>query len=553
MAHREPYSPPPSELPASPHPEALRKLAKSLLAALRAGDDAALDLLARHHPDARSGSGLAGREPTLSDAQLVLARHLGHPSWPRLMRHVGFLRESSAARLRRFVRCASTDSTGPGDEAYRLAVRLLEADPSLAETSDHAALVLGDADRVRARLRDDAAWADAPGGPYPDRRPLHYVTYSRFWRRSEGHARGLLECARLLLDAGADPDARFTPGEGGGPSLSALLGACGVAHFPEMARLLLERGADPDDGESLYHSVEFAELTCFEILLEHGVTTRCTNALNHSLDFADPTATRRLLEYGADPNEQTEFNGAPLHWAISRGREVERLRLLVEFGADPVATRSRDGRTPYAVAAQTGHRDAMRYLESIDAATPLSPLDEFIDACSRADVEGARELLERHPDLLENMEPADLQGFHRLAERGRAGTLRTALAAGLPPDLSSHGGQTLLHWACWHGREEVARLLLDAGAPIEQVESEFGCTPLLWAAHGSANWPAPDGDYPAVVKLLLERGADVGLSNKWDEGAISLAREAPEVVSLLREAGAPEPPDPVDPDGPGGD
>lgn len=444
--------------------------------------------------------------------------------------------------LRRFVMNASAEFTGPNDEAYDIARRLLDADPGIAAASEHAALVLGDVGRVRAFLEDDPSRIDSPGGPYTDRRPLHYVTYSRFWRRDDETARGLLECARLLLDAGADPDATYTPLDGGERRLSALLGACGCAHFPEMARLLLARGASPDDGESLYHSLEFPGLDCFEILLEAGAATAGTNALNHSMDFPDPRGTRRLLECGADPDEQTEFNGAPLHWAVSRGREVDRLRLLVDAGADPVLARRRDDRTPYAVAAQTAHLAAADWLESIGAATELRPIDAFTYACARNDLATARALVARRPDLFAHLSPADVQGVHQLAERGRVEALAAALDAGLPVDVANGAGQTPLHWAAWHGQADVVELLLRRGAALETVEREFGCTPLLWAAHGATNWPAPDGDYPRVVRLLLDAGADVTPTNAWGEGAVSLAGDARDVATLLRDAGAPDPP-----------
>lgn len=38
--------------------------------------------------------------------------------------------------------------------------------------------------------------------------------------------------------------------------MSALYGAAGVAHDPELTRILLGAGADPNDGESVYHSTE---------------------------------------------------------------------------------------------------------------------------------------------------------------------------------------------------------------------------------------------------------------------------------------------------------
>ena len=84
---------------------------------------------------------------------------------------------------------------------------------------------------------------NAPGGPL-DWAPLLYVTHSVFANA---------QLARELLRRGADPNATFTNEYG---EMSALYGAAGRAHDPELTRVLLEAGANPDDGESVYHSTE---------------------------------------------------------------------------------------------------------------------------------------------------------------------------------------------------------------------------------------------------------------------------------------------------------
>jgi hypothetical protein len=70
-----------ASLPASPSLEQLRKAAKDLARAHRAGDLAARSRVAAHHP--------RPDEPLkLSGAQLVIAREHGFPSWPRLRAYV---------------------------------------------------------------------------------------------------------------------------------------------------------------------------------------------------------------------------------------------------------------------------------------------------------------------------------------------------------------------------------------------------------------------------------------------------------------------------------
>lgn len=61
--------------------------------------------------------------------------------------------------------------------------------------------------------------------------------------------------------------------------MSALYGAAGIVHDPDLTRVLLDAGADPDDGESLYHSTEAESPEGLRLLLARGAQTRGTNAL----------------------------------------------------------------------------------------------------------------------------------------------------------------------------------------------------------------------------------------------------------------------------------
>ena len=79
-------SPSPLALPPRPHLDHLRRQARDLLRAWRAGDAAAL---------ARAAPYRLPSPPRLAGAQLVIAREHGFDSWPRL---VGGGRSSNAPR-----------------------------------------------------------------------------------------------------------------------------------------------------------------------------------------------------------------------------------------------------------------------------------------------------------------------------------------------------------------------------------------------------------------------------------------------------------------------
>src|SRR5262245_15028092 len=316
--------------------EQLRKQAKELVRAARAGDTAALARLDR-------------REPTLAHAQLVIAREHGYASWPRLV-------AGAEAEPQAFVLAAT-------NRQPTRARAMLAARPEIAD-DPWARLVLG---------RGWDGDPNAPGGPR-NWAPLVYVCHSCFPSATLG---------RELIAHGADPNASFHNEHG---AMSALYGAAGVAHDPELTRVLLEAGANPDDGESLYHATEAGSTDCLRLLLEHGASTRGTNALAHALDGDSIEAVQLLLEAGADPNE-----GALLAHAVRRGRGPAVARLLAEHGAEL----DRQGgetwrgavplRTPYQHARLRGRDDTAGALAELGASTALDPADEAVEAIARGE------------------------------------------------------------------------------------------------------------------------------------------------------------------------
>src|SRR5207248_5020049 len=122
------------------------------------------------------------------------------------------------ASVESFVRAAT-------DGRCERARRLLDARPEIA-SDPWARLVLG---------RGWDGDPTTPGGPL-GWAPLLYVTHSCF---------ASVDLARSLLERGADPNVTFHNEFG---DMSAVYGAAGVVHNPELTLLLLEAGANPNDG-----------------------------------------------------------------------------------------------------------------------------------------------------------------------------------------------------------------------------------------------------------------------------------------------------------------
>jgi len=93
---------------------------------------------------------------------------------------------------------------------------------------------------------------------------------------------------------------------------------------------------------------------------------------------------------------------------------------------------------------------------------------------------------------------AFLQGLFELARNGGTGPLNVMLDAGVPVDIRTSAGDSLLILACRNGHTDTARMLLDRGADPNACNHQSE-TPLMVATIA---------DYADLAEHLLEAGAD---------------------------------------------
>lgn len=225
----------------------------------------------------------------------------------------------------------------------------------------------GDGERLRELLREDpelVAARDADGAT-----GLHLAA---------GHATAV----RILLEAGADPNARDE-----GDNALPLHFAAGGGHV-ESVRALLDAGSDVHGHGDLHELDVIGWATAFrnvhrevvDLLLERGARHHVFSAVA----LADLDLIRAVVETGPDAVQRRlsrfEQEQTALHYVIAPpdglacgrfrdGDHYPMLGLLIELGADVEATDAK-GRTPLEVAALRGDREATRRLHAAGATWP---------------------------------------------------------------------------------------------------------------------------------------------------------------------------------------
>ncbi|CAD5123429.1 DgyrCDS11779 [Dimorphilus gyrociliatus] len=213
-----------------------------------------------------------------------------------------------------------------------------------------------------------------------------------------------------------------------------------------------------------------------------------------------------LLQRGANIEHKDKKGFTPLILAATAGH-AEVVDILNNHGADMEAQSERTKDTPLSLACSGGRMEVVEYLLSKGANKEHRNVSDYTPlslAASGGYVNIIRLLLSHGAEI--NSRTGSKLGISPLmlaAMNGHTAAVKLLLEMG--SDINAQietNRNTALTLACFQGRHEVVKLLVERKANIEH-RAKTGLTPLMEAASGG---------YVEVGQVLLDHGADVNAS-----------------------------------------
>ena len=315
-----------------------------------------------------------------------------------------------------------------------------------ADVTIHAAVALGDAERVRELVAANAA-------------VLREIHWGRGGLVTLAVRHGRRDMVKLLLDLGADVDERTLVEQVEEPTFSwgMPLWNAALAGAREIAELLLDRGADPNanvyaSGWPLRNAYQNEPLR--RLLIEHGAKVQ-----PYMVAEADDAAeARRLLD--ADPSEEI---AQELCWAAACHGSTSVVRLALPR----LAWAANDPRWHWILIQPIRGIDP----DGRDHAGFFQSMELLLERADPNVISRFNQTVLHFAAARQNMNEAERVRFVALLlDRGARVDVRDELLR-----------STALGWACRWGRREMVELLLARGAPPAEPDAEPWAAPLAWA------------------------------------------------------------------------
>lgn len=339
------------------------------------------------------------------------------------------------------------------------------------------------------------------------------------------------ECARLLLDYGANPEALDNQ------SRTPLI-VTASHDSKDTALLLLQRGAKTEamrkDGMAAIHvAVKSGSLATLKLLLEHGADVDSV-VQKHTLTspkqsgcfpqnmLVKSTLSVELasLKHGSFAISFENAGWTALHLAaVTIGSGPESTQVLLGYQAN-LNVIDKDGQTPLHMAAKMKNNlNTIQLLLEYGAnvnAIDFAGLTALHVACAWRRIDAIVKLLAGGANVnltdWKHRTPA-----HLAAENTAHVATKLLLNHGAHVNAVDQQGQSLLHSACRSGSYMTVEVLLNCSALVDTTNNK-GRTPLFEAV---------EIGHEEITKLLLKHGANVNILDKNGDHILHVALQKP--------------------------
>src|SRR5215471_12682749 len=287
---------------------------------------------------------------------------------------------------------------------------------------------------------------------------------------------------QTLLNAGADARQK-------GPQGETMLMLAARNGNPDAIKLLLAAGADVNAKEP----------------------ARNTTALMWAVEQKHPAAVKALLDGGADPRAKSGPAGLPRNYMAQKVNTAN-----VEAAMKRWSEAVKNGRTyEQQLAFEEANGKRVQRLLPDFTKDDLPTIAKFIaQAAANFDVDTILDFIT--PQVIaagKDVEELDRLVRQQIAEAEAAANDSDVVVAGLVG--RGGGGLTALVFAAREGDLESTKLLVAAGADVNQT-TEYGWTPLLTATNNR---------HYKLAAWLVENGANVNVANKGGWTPLYLATD----------------------------
>jgi len=276
--------------------------------------------------------------------------------------------------------------------------------------------------------------------------------------------------------------------------------------FAVLVLLLMSAAVVHAAGTNLADAARAGDLDAVRSLLKSGADVNQTSAdgttaLAHAAHLNNLALVELLLKAGADTNKANDFGATAVYLAAASadGPVIEK---LLQAGANP-NNALLSGETPLMAATNRGRTATVKLLLDHDADPNAAEKNAGQTGLMWAVADKRTELVELLVESEADVHISSKSGFTPLmfaAQQGDVASARILLGAGAEVnELMPKTGLTPLLIASASGFDELATLLLEKGAKTDSVDGK---------GHTALHLAASNRNALAVVKSLLRHGAD---------------------------------------------